>query len=36
MQVAKRILLYLTGTYDHGVHYTLANQSALMGYFDSD
>lgn len=36
MQVAKRIMRYLKGTYDHGLFYASTNQCALVGYSDSD
>ena len=36
MQVAKRIMRYLKGIYDHSLFYSLFNKCALIGYSDSD
>ena len=36
LQVAKRILHYVSGTHDNGIFYTYSNNFNLVGYIDSD
>lgn len=36
MQVAKRIMRYIKGTYDYGLFYSSSNDCVLVGYSDSD
>ncbi|GKV14655.1 hypothetical protein SLEP1_g25495 [Rubroshorea leprosula] len=36
LQVAKRIMRYLKGTFDHGLFYSSSSNCALVGYSDSD
>ncbi|GKV47387.1 hypothetical protein SLEP1_g54294 [Rubroshorea leprosula] len=36
LQVAKRIMRYLKGTFDHGLFYSSSSNCALVGYSDND
>ena len=36
MQVAKRIMRYIKGTFDHDLLYFASNDCAIVGYSDSD